>query len=198
LDDCGGHTDYHFHESLSCLYTTEDGSGHSEQVGEALDGKFLYGKWEDYSAGELPELDACGGHFGTNPDSGDEVYHYHVQDGPPFTIGCYGPNADGEEVTLEECRALYEGCSGDANTYATEQGDIDYMLWCPCFDENGSNVVSTSGMRVSVSSSSSSDSEPAPIPSAEHMERERAKYGCCKPGRRLFFGSVSRDCIPCE
>jgi hypothetical protein len=55
----------------------------------------LYGKWEDYSTGLLPTLDACGGHFGPTPDSGDEwIYHNHVQDGPPFTFGCYGPTAD--------------------------------------------------------------------------------------------------------
>lgn len=42
LDECGGHTsDYHFHERLSCLYT-ESGT-HSTQVGEGLDGKFIYG-----------------------------------------------------------------------------------------------------------------------------------------------------------
>jgi hypothetical protein len=27
----------------------------------------LYGKWEDFSASKLPELDVCGGHFGSTP-----------------------------------------------------------------------------------------------------------------------------------
>lgn len=56
------------------------------------DAKLLYGKWEDYDSRELPLLDACGGHFGATPDSAlAEVYHYHVQDAPPFTVGCFGP-----------------------------------------------------------------------------------------------------------
>jgi len=94
LDMCGGHTvEYHFHERLSCLY--EASGAHSTQVGIGLDGKRLYGKWENADASELPLLDACGGHFGTTPDSGGEsIYHYHVQENAPFTFGCYGPNID--------------------------------------------------------------------------------------------------------
>jgi hypothetical protein len=98
LDECGGHTEeYHFHERLSCLY--EATGGHSTQVAVGLDGKGLYGKYEDADEEELPQLDACGGHFGVTPDSdGERVYHYHVQDDPPFTFGCFGPSIDGEYV----------------------------------------------------------------------------------------------------
>ena len=61
--------------------------------------KKIYGKWETYDTsvedGTYPQLDACGGHFGKTPDSnGERVYHYHVQDNPPFTIGCYGPDTN--------------------------------------------------------------------------------------------------------
>ena len=88
LDQCGGHTrDYHFHERLSCLY--EETGTHSTRVGVMADGKGLCGKWEDWRSGTLPLLDACGGHFGPTPDC-DWCYHYHVQDAPPFVMGCLG------------------------------------------------------------------------------------------------------------
>jgi hypothetical protein len=51
----------------------------------------------------LPKLDACGGHFGTTPDSeGAKKYHYHVQTAAPFTIGCFGPakNEAGAETLV--------------------------------------------------------------------------------------------------
>eukprot|EP00931_Biecheleriopsis_adriatica_P066129 TRINITY_DN40535_c0_g1_i1.p1 TRINITY_DN40535_c0_g1~~TRINITY_DN40535_c0_g1_i1.p1 ORF type:complete len:386 (-),score=58.11 TRINITY_DN40535_c0_g1_i1:38-1195(-) len=145
LDECGGHTrEYHFHEKLSCLY--ELSGSHSTQVGQASDGQFVYGKWEDFSASELPKLDACGGHFGITPDSnGVRLYHYHVQDNPPFTIGCYGPKKDStgnyKLVTLAECRSIYTGCgNGDTTTVQTKTGAKQYDPWCPCYDAAGSNV----------------------------------------------------------
>jgi hypothetical protein len=144
IDECGGHTkEYHFHERLSCLYK-EEGT-HSTKVGEGLDKKGLYGKWEDYTDKTLPSLDACGGHFGVTPDSnGKEVYHYHVQVKAPFTIGCFGPakNAAGEEtlVTLAQCRGLYDGCSSTPVDLVTTAGTVSYKYWCPCYDVDGSTV----------------------------------------------------------
>lgn len=135
LDECGGHTRYHFHERLRCLYS--DQGQHSEKVGVANDGHNIYGKFEDASTGELPLLDACGGHWGFTPESLDvEVYHYHVQDRAPFVIGCYGPNEDGSLVTVEQCRSQYSGCNGQATQLST---GADYELWCPCYDADGSN-----------------------------------------------------------
>ena len=126
---------YHFHERLSCLY--KEVGTHSSKVGTTVDGiQFLYGKWEDYSASLRPTLDACGGHFGFTPESpATQVYHYHVQDTSPFTIGCYGPNADNTVVTTEQCEALYPGCGGSGTTASvttTEDGTWTYRLWCPC------------------------------------------------------------------
>jgi hypothetical protein len=146
IDECGGHTkDYHFHERLSCLYK-EEGT-HSAQIGEGMDGKGFYGKWEDYSADTVPKLDSCGGHFGVTPDSnGKKVYHYHVQEKAPFTIGCFGPdkNDKGEEtlVTLEKCRSLYSGCTSTPTTVKTTDGSSQYKLWCPCYDAGGSTITS--------------------------------------------------------
>lgn len=140
LDQCGGHThDYHFHERLSCLYDGASGA-HSTKVAEMGDGKPLYGKWENTAAGELPVLDACGGHWGRTQESPSvDVYHYHVQDKAPFTVGCYGPNDDGSLVTVDQCRSFYSGCDGDLKEVATSEGTVQYDLWCPCFDAAGSN-----------------------------------------------------------
>lgn len=140
LDECGGHArDYHFHERLSCLYSAQ--GTHSPQVGEANDERPLYGKWEDFLAGELPWLDACGGHYGVTPDSGGaQVYHYHVQDAAPFTVGCFGPNDDGSLVTVQQCRDFYDDCDGVLVDVTTPAGAKQYDLWCPCYDATGSNT----------------------------------------------------------
>lgn len=140
LDECGGHTrEYHFHESMQCLYDGSSGS-HSPQIGEGNNGAPLYGKWEHTERGELPLLDACGGHFGFTPDSPtEEVYHHHVQAGPPFTFGCYGPDDDGSLVTVEQCRKYYPGCDGNLATLRTPEAELQYDDWCPCFDAKGSN-----------------------------------------------------------
>lgn len=198
LDGCGGHTkDYHFHQRLSCLY--EESGSHSTKVGEMLDGQFLYGKWEDYSNQVLPQLDACGGHYGDTPD-GENYYHYHVQDTAPFTTGCFGPNEDGSLVSVEQCRALYNGCGdGDNVVFQTDYGAVDYDPWCPCFDASGSNVVSTSGARLGTDDSE--DVEAAANPSDKDVLAYQIEHlGCtnsygepCVPGRRLLFGTAD-DC----
>jgi hypothetical protein len=140
IDECGGHTnEYHFHERMSCLFKAE--GGHSTKVGEAMDGQDLFGKWEDFAKQALPELDACGGHHGVTPDSnGKSVYHYHVQDAAPFTVGCFGPNDDGSLVTVAQCRAFYDGCDGDLVSVTFPGGAKQYDLWCPCYDADGSNT----------------------------------------------------------
>jgi hypothetical protein len=134
LDECGGHTrEYHFHERLRCLYT--DDVSHSPKLGEGNDGKAIYGKYE--GSYQVPLLDACGGHWGSTPESKVEmVYHYHVQDQAPFIIGCYGPNDDQSLVTVEQCRELYPGCNGQPTFLST---GVNYEHWCPCFDGMGSN-----------------------------------------------------------
>lgn len=98
VDECGAHTGAaHLHERLACLY---DGgaAGHSPRIGVATDAARtpIYGRWE--SSDVLPQLDACGAHFGPTAESeGVDVYHHHVQETAPFTVGCYGPTASGVE-----------------------------------------------------------------------------------------------------
>ncbi|KAL1511059.1 hypothetical protein AB1Y20_005883 [Prymnesium parvum] len=144
-DTCGGHTNYHFHQSMNCTYSATSGSTHSTQIGEGEDSAKtkLYGKWEDFSTSTLPSLDACGGHFGVTPDSnGASVYHNHVQDHPPFTYGCYGPNDAGGLVTIAQCRAINSQlCGTDSSSVesvTTDEGVISYDAYCPCFDGSGS------------------------------------------------------------
>ncbi|CAD7974941.1 unnamed protein product [Amoebophrya sp. A120] len=186
LDECGGHTrEYHFHERLSCLYD-QAASGHSAQVGKEAaglpDGQQLlvYGKYENRPT--TPQLDACNGHFGVTPDSaGVVVYHYHVSDSAPFTIGCHGPdkNAAGEEilVTLERCRAVSSGCGASAtvksitrNKYPQSGSEtVQYKTWCPCYDANGSNVDSATlpvfASSATITKSSVAGTTPTPSPS---------------------------------
>ncbi|CAK9020746.1 YHYH domain [Durusdinium trenchii] len=138
---CGGHTnDYHFHRSLSCLYS--QAGGHSTKVGETASHS-LYGKWEDYDLQRLPLLDACGAHIGPTPESSTPVYHYHVQDQAPFTVGCHGPSQSGGLVSVALCRSLYSDCDddgGSGTTITTKTGNVQYDRFCPCFDASGSNM----------------------------------------------------------
>lgn len=102
----------------------------------------LYGKWEDKVANLLPLLDACGAHFGPTPDSNDTiVYHYHVQDKAPFTVGCYGPTADNRLVGVAACRALYTECSNAAeDVIIGRKQKVKYVRGCPCWDADGTNT----------------------------------------------------------
>lgn len=211
LDDCGGHTrEYHFHERLRCLY--EDVGAHSKQVGVGNDGKYIYGKWEDASSAELPLLDACGGHWGTTPDSPDvPIYHYHVQERAPFIIGCYGPNDDQSLVTVEQCRDLYPGCSGQATTLSTGE---QYELWCPCYDADGSNhgtkplPVFTSGQPTNPTPSAAPAPFPAPnlasvspdpFPAPSPVQAEVVGEGYCSNGFAFgFVASISACEAACD
>ena len=138
---CGGHAnDYHFHKSFSCLYAQS--GGHSTKVGDVAS-HGIYGKWEDYDLKRLPLLDACGAHIGPTPDSSTPVYHYHVQDQAPFTVGCHGPSQSGGLVSVAVCRSLYTDCDNDGGsgtTITTKTGNVQYDRFCPCFDASGSNM----------------------------------------------------------
>ena len=143
---CGGHTgDYHFHGRYHCLY--EQTGEHSTKIGD-VGPYIMYGKWEHFTAKQLPQLDACGAHIGITPDSPSEaVYHYHVQDRAPYGVGCYGDGVN--LMTVSACRALYSTC-GDGDETFTDMPQPDgtlksfaYDRDCPCFDANGLNTDSS-------------------------------------------------------
>ena len=164
LNDCGGHANpFHYHERFTCLYSTDAATQHSTRAATMLDDKGLYGKWEDEANAMLPELDACGGHFGVTPDSnGVIVYHYHVQERAPFSAGCFGPaiDPDGDEVmvTIATCRAFHSDLCDGADTISLTSysgtcaagagncpaNDVftiaSYDPDCPCFDGARSNT----------------------------------------------------------
>ena len=107
-------------------------------------GQGVYGKWEDFSNSLKPTLDACNGQWGKTPDSPDkDIYHYHITEHPPFTIGCYGPNDDNSPVTVQQCRDVYDECSETAKlelfTVKDKNGvtiTFPYQPWCPCWDKS--------------------------------------------------------------
>jgi len=141
-DDCGGHANpYHHHNSLACDYNNTNSTSHSQLVGIALDGRGIYGKWE--SSGATPtDLDACNGHYGDVPAYSDteksyvaatNVYHYHITDAAPFTIGCFGP-----VTSLSACKSLYSStCGSGYYCMNTVKGKINYDTDCPCYQQNG-------------------------------------------------------------
>lgn len=134
LSDCGGHANpYHFHERFTCMFNSA-ASGHSSKFATALDGRGLYGNHESLNT-PPSDLDACGGHTAVTPDSnGQAVYHYHVTDTAPFSLGCFGP------ATMSECRALYSGCSSSDTDVVLSNRTVKYKQDCPCFDVNGFNT----------------------------------------------------------
>lgn len=141
LDSCGGHTQYHLHERLKCLYNFE--GSHSPQIGVSTSRQQgIYGKWEDYNSQRLPQLDWCGGHFGPVPGEVGQPYHYHMQDVPPFTLACEGPSTGNSLVTRSVCRSVYsEACDGVIEQYVLPNNkSVLNDQWCPCFDGNGSNT----------------------------------------------------------
>jgi len=67
--------------------------------------------------------------------SAGTVYHYHVTDAPPYTVGCYGP-----VTSLDACKALYTECTDSANTISIAQTDgntYSYQQWCTCYQHAG-------------------------------------------------------------
>ena len=142
LDACGGHAvPYHYHERMSCLYSADATTQHSTRIGTALDGHGIYGKF--IGGGEEPtDLDGCGGRVGVTPDSGGaEVYYYPVTDYAPFTLACFGSKAT-YPVTVEQCKLLYpDSCKSAPTVITTGGGSGEYIVDCPCFNGNHSNVA---------------------------------------------------------
>ncbi|MBO6539947.1 MAG: YHYH protein [Rhizobiaceae bacterium] len=96
-DKCGGHPQrsgqYHYHDLSPCLTDTRSGiAGHSNLVGYALDGFGIYGlHGENGEVMTNADLDECHGHTHTVMWDGAprEIYHYHMTNEYPYTLGCY-------------------------------------------------------------------------------------------------------------
>lgn len=94
-DLCEGHPEttgtYHYHHLTNCF--TDSTSGHSVQVGWALDGFGIYGpKGTSGSTITNAELDECHGHTHSVTQADGQVktiYHYHGNREFPYTVGCF-------------------------------------------------------------------------------------------------------------
>ncbi|WP_081647682.1 YHYH protein [Pseudorhodobacter ferrugineus] len=100
-DKCNGHPQgrgqYHYHSASDCMEELGKGTdGHSGLVAYALDGFGIYGM---AGAGGThlsnADLDACHGHTETVMWDGKSVqmYHYHLTDEYPYTLGCFAGTA---------------------------------------------------------------------------------------------------------
>jgi len=130
---------YHYHCHLRCEYndsTATSSTPHSPLVGVMLDGRGLYGMYENGLT--MPSnLDACGGHVGPVPattiggvtyPAASNVYHYHMQHQAPYVPACYGP-----VTSLAQAHGLYSTCSsGTPISVCTSSGQYNnYRLDCP-------------------------------------------------------------------
>ena len=96
LDECWGHpynTQYHYHAySWKCFPDQGEASQHSPLFGYAIDGFGVFGPRGE--GGELvtnDDLDECHGHTHEIDWDGEKkvMYHYHVNNEYPYSIGCY-------------------------------------------------------------------------------------------------------------
>ena len=94
LDACAGHPDpsgtYHYHTFSPCM--SDPGTGHSNLVGYALDGFGIYGpRGEGGRRLTSADLDECHGHTHAIWWDGKVVvmYHYHMTDDYPYSLGCF-------------------------------------------------------------------------------------------------------------
>ena len=95
MDQCWGHPynkQYHLHGYSWKCFPNQGNSGHSPLFGYALDGYGIYGpRGEDGKMITNRQLDECHGHTGPVMWDGrmTEIYHYHLNNEYPYSIGCY-------------------------------------------------------------------------------------------------------------
>lgn len=106
-DKCSGHPqqagEYHYHSLSPCMADPDGAAGRpSALVGYALDGFGIYGPvGEDGKRLTNADLDACHGHVGTVMWDGAPraIYHYHLTDEYPYTLGCFVGTSVGGHVS---------------------------------------------------------------------------------------------------
>ena len=97
MDSCNGHPEargvYHYHTISPCQTDKRDANGHSEVMGYALDGFGVFGPYTGLGSAQVTnaELDECHGHIGEVIWQGkvQSIYHYHLNNEFPFSIGCF-------------------------------------------------------------------------------------------------------------
>jgi hypothetical protein len=96
MDRCWGHpydTQYHYHGySWRCMPDQGDSAEHSPLFGYAIDGFGVFGpRGEDGIPVSNADLDECHGHTHVIDWNGtrEEMFHYHVNNEYPYSIGCF-------------------------------------------------------------------------------------------------------------
>ncbi len=98
-DSCDGHADrlgrYHYHEESSCIQPNSDGA-----IGYALDGFGIFPSIEEGRKISNADLDACHGHSHSVVwnEKVTNIYHYHMTDEYPYSVGCFMGTAKSIEV----------------------------------------------------------------------------------------------------
>lgn len=94
-DVCDGHPEqngqYHYHNESECLVQNVYEGAVSTLVGYALDGFGIFASVENGVKITNEDLDACHGHTHSIPWNGElrTMYHYHMTDEYPYTLGCF-------------------------------------------------------------------------------------------------------------
>jgi len=96
VDQCWGHPyakQYHYHGySWKCFPDQGEAGKHSPLFGYAMDGFGVFGpRGEDGKMVSNDDLDECHGHTHMIEWDGEmkEMFHYHVNNQYPYSIGCY-------------------------------------------------------------------------------------------------------------
>jgi hypothetical protein len=96
VDQCWGHpyaTQYHYHGfSWKCFPNQGDAKDHSPLFGYAIDGFGVFGpRGEKGKLVSNDDLDECHGHTHAIEWDGETkvMYHYHVNNQYPYSIGCF-------------------------------------------------------------------------------------------------------------
>ena len=110
-------------------------------MGWGLGGAAGAGKYETGTTAPA-DLDLCNGHVGDVPEDAEygftagSVYHYHMTDHFPHTIGCFGPVADevwrtpprASSAAAGGRRAYQSGALPEGTVSATKCSDLD-LRW---------------------------------------------------------------------
>jgi len=146
-DLCEGHPQgdgqYHYHHLSNCF--TDSSSGHSVQVGYALDGFGIYGpKGVDGTTLTNADLDVCHGHTHSVTDirgTTSTVYHYHGNEEFPYVVGCFRGSTSARATTLTtpESGFWYTSTAGGRGFGMEVQGS-SMFIGIYTYDSSGADI----------------------------------------------------------